>query len=234
MISFKKGYKKNRPRQGESLRLQILQWNAGGMSPDKKIQIQKILQTYDVDIFTIMEANISDDKLKHYQFPGYTLYHLPKYRQVASGILTGVKEGSQGKLRLQVGKYGFWQIYSVMQLRCKRSVEKKPLHKVWLGFQSANLRNGCMNENLTVTSKSNLLQTGPSQGVVTSCTRSMFSSMTAELKKRAHWQIEAINVNCHADQWLEVFTDEAYIGNQANLGANASSQLLAFFAAARH
>ncbi|VDO09719.1 unnamed protein product [Rodentolepis nana] len=40
-----------------------------------------------------METNISDDKLKYYQFPGYTLYLRPKYRQVASGILTGVKEG---------------------------------------------------------------------------------------------------------------------------------------------
>ncbi|VDO12456.1 unnamed protein product [Rodentolepis nana] len=84
MISFKKGYKKNRSRQCESQRLQILQWNAGGMTPDKKIQIQKILQTYDVDIFTIMEANISDDKLKYYQFPGFTLYLLPKYPRVAS------------------------------------------------------------------------------------------------------------------------------------------------------
>ncbi|VDO14013.1 unnamed protein product [Rodentolepis nana] len=50
--------------EGESQRLQILQWNVGGMSPDKKIQIQKILQTYDVDIFKIMETNISDDKVK--------------------------------------------------------------------------------------------------------------------------------------------------------------------------
>ncbi|VDO10834.1 unnamed protein product [Rodentolepis nana] len=40
-----------------------------------------------------LEANISDDKRKYYQFPGYTLYLLPKYRQIASGILTGVKEG---------------------------------------------------------------------------------------------------------------------------------------------
>ncbi|VDO01277.1 unnamed protein product [Rodentolepis nana] len=93
MISFKKGYKKNRLRQGESQRPQILQWNAGEMSPDKKIQVQKILQTYDVDNFTITEANISGDKLKYYQFLGYTLYNLPKYRQVASGIPTGVKEG---------------------------------------------------------------------------------------------------------------------------------------------
>ncbi|VDO03383.1 unnamed protein product [Rodentolepis nana] len=93
MISLEKGIKRNRPRQGESQRLQILQWNAGGLSQDKKIQVQKILQTYDVDIFTIMGAKISDDKLKYYQFPGYTVYLLPKSRQVASGILTGVKEG---------------------------------------------------------------------------------------------------------------------------------------------
>ncbi|VDN97656.1 unnamed protein product [Rodentolepis nana] len=44
---MKQGYKRNRPRQGESQRLQILQWNAGWMSQDKKIQVQKILQTYD-------------------------------------------------------------------------------------------------------------------------------------------------------------------------------------------
>ncbi|VDO13827.1 unnamed protein product [Rodentolepis nana] len=93
MISLKQGYKRNRPRQSESLRLQILQWNSGGMSQEKKIQVQKILQNYDVDIFTIMEANISDDKLNYYPFPGYTLYLLPNYRQVASGILTRVKEG---------------------------------------------------------------------------------------------------------------------------------------------
>uniref|UniRef100_A0A0R3TTN8 DDT domain-containing protein n=1 Tax=Rodentolepis nana TaxID=102285 RepID=A0A0R3TTN8_RODNA len=37
---LKQGYKRNRPRQGEP-RLQILQWNAGGMSQDKKIQVQQ-------------------------------------------------------------------------------------------------------------------------------------------------------------------------------------------------
>ncbi|VDO04817.1 unnamed protein product [Rodentolepis nana] len=74
MISLNQSYKRNCPRQGESQRLQILQWNVGGMSQDKKIQVQKILQTYDVDIFTIMEANLSDVKLNYYQFPGYTLW----------------------------------------------------------------------------------------------------------------------------------------------------------------
>ncbi|VDO13575.1 unnamed protein product [Rodentolepis nana] len=38
-----------------------------------------------------------------------------------------------------------------------------------------------MHENLTVASKSNLLPTGPSQGVVTTCTLSISSSMAAKL-----------------------------------------------------
>ncbi|VDN96088.1 unnamed protein product [Rodentolepis nana] len=63
------------------------------MSQDEKNQVQKILQTYDVDIFPIMEAKLSDDKMKYHQFPGYTMYNLPKYRQVASGILAEVRDG---------------------------------------------------------------------------------------------------------------------------------------------
>ncbi|VDO08074.1 unnamed protein product [Rodentolepis nana] len=63
------------------------------MSQDKKIQIGEILHTYDIDIFTIMEANLTDDKLKYYHFPGFTLYLPPKDRQVESEILTGEKEG---------------------------------------------------------------------------------------------------------------------------------------------
>ncbi|VDO08877.1 unnamed protein product [Rodentolepis nana] len=95
----------------------ILQWNAGGMSPDKMIQVQKILQTYDVDIFTITEANISDDKLKYYQFPGYTLYNLPKYRQVTSGILTGVKEGLTSHYDL-IKSMGSTQDMQNNQIKC--------------------------------------------------------------------------------------------------------------------
>ncbi|VDN99159.1 unnamed protein product [Rodentolepis nana] len=59
------------------------------MSQDKKIQVQKILQTSDVDIFTIMEANLSDDNLKYYQFPGFILYLLSKYRCANSTISRG-------------------------------------------------------------------------------------------------------------------------------------------------
>jgi hypothetical protein len=43
-----------------------------------------------VDVFAIMEANFTTEKLIYYQLNGYTLYSLPKYRQIASGILIGV------------------------------------------------------------------------------------------------------------------------------------------------
>jgi hypothetical protein len=45
-----------------------------------------------VDIFAIMEANLMAEKLIYYQLSGYTLYSLPKYRRVASGILIGGKQ----------------------------------------------------------------------------------------------------------------------------------------------
>jgi len=38
-----------------------------------------------------MEAKLTAEKLIYYQLNGYTLYSLPKYRQIASGILIGVR-----------------------------------------------------------------------------------------------------------------------------------------------
>nr|CDS26560.2 rho gtpase activating protein 8 [Hymenolepis microstoma] len=47
MTSLKRNSnRRNRPCQSEPRLLQILQWSAGGMLQDKKIQIQKILDTY--------------------------------------------------------------------------------------------------------------------------------------------------------------------------------------------
>jgi len=48
------------------------------------------LVKHNVDIFAIMETNLTAEKLIYYQLSGYTLYSLPKYRQAASGILIGV------------------------------------------------------------------------------------------------------------------------------------------------
>jgi len=70
--------------------LKILQWNAGGLSQSKKTELHINLIKHDVDIFAIMEANSTAEKLIYYQLNGYTLHSLPKYRQIASGILIGV------------------------------------------------------------------------------------------------------------------------------------------------
>ena len=83
--------KLNRPYQDEPQYLRVLQWNAGGLSQDKRKQLQQLLRSQEVDVFTIMEANLDNNTIKYHQYPGYTLYLLPKFRQVASGILTGIR-----------------------------------------------------------------------------------------------------------------------------------------------
>jgi len=54
---------------------------------------------HDVDIFAIMEANLTTEKLIYYQQNGYTLYSLPKYRQIASSILIGVSNSLCGEFK---------------------------------------------------------------------------------------------------------------------------------------
>ena len=78
------------PSQSTHAYLKILQWNSGGLSQNKKTELHLNLVKYDVDSFAIMEANIKSEKLICYQLNGYTLYNLPKYRQIFSGILIGV------------------------------------------------------------------------------------------------------------------------------------------------
>ncbi|KAL1446487.1 hypothetical protein WDU94_006586, partial [Cyamophila willieti] len=70
--------------------LTILQGNAGGLTASKRIELDKTLADNDIDMFCIMEANLTHDSL-NFIIPGYTLHLLPKFRQIASGILVGVK-----------------------------------------------------------------------------------------------------------------------------------------------
>ena len=55
----------------------------------KKTALHLNLVKHDV-VFAIMEANLTTEKLIYYQLSSYTVYNLPKYRQIASGILIGV------------------------------------------------------------------------------------------------------------------------------------------------
>ena len=74
------------PSQSTHTDLKILQWNAGGLSQNKKTELDLNLVKHDVEIFDIIEANLTAEKPIYYQFSGYTLYRLPKYRRVARGI----------------------------------------------------------------------------------------------------------------------------------------------------
>ncbi|GFY77866.1 hypothetical protein TNIN_73271 [Trichonephila inaurata madagascariensis] len=64
----------------------ILQWNAGGLSQSKRAELVQSLNTHDMDAFTIIE--------------GYSLYILHQSRQVASGMLVGVKTGLTADFRI--------------------------------------------------------------------------------------------------------------------------------------
>ena len=77
--------------QNETQHLHVLQWKAGGMSQAKKTQLQELLTTDNIDVFAVIEANLTEENLPYYQFPGYNMYLIPKFRQVASGFLTGVR-----------------------------------------------------------------------------------------------------------------------------------------------
>jgi len=73
-----------------------------------------------VDIFAIMEANLTTEKPIYYHPNGYTLYSLPKYKQVASGILIWlsdplcaefeiVKEMGNSENKSEIVKFNVWK-----------------------------------------------------------------------------------------------------------------------------
>jgi hypothetical protein len=88
------------PHQRAHTDLKILQWNAGGMSQNKKTELHLNLVKHNVDIFAIMETNLTAEKLIYCQLSGYTLYSLPKYRQIASGMLVGVRNSLSAEFKI--------------------------------------------------------------------------------------------------------------------------------------
>jgi hypothetical protein len=70
------------------------------MSQNKKTEMHLNLVKHNMDIFAIMETNLTAEKLIYYQLSGYTLYSLPKYRQIASGILVGVRNSLSAEFKL--------------------------------------------------------------------------------------------------------------------------------------
>ncbi|GFS98400.1 hypothetical protein NPIL_383231, partial [Nephila pilipes] len=57
---------------------QVLQWNAGGLSQSKRTELLMTLREKEIDVFSIMGANLTCENPKYYSFKGYSLYVLPK------------------------------------------------------------------------------------------------------------------------------------------------------------
>ena len=96
------------------------------MSQNKKTELHLNLVKHNVDIFAIMETNLMAEKLIYYQLSGYTHYSLPKYRQVASGILIGVsnslcaefkiiKEMGNSEDKSEIVKVNVWKKETTLQ-----------------------------------------------------------------------------------------------------------------------
>ena len=57
--------------------------------------IHEMIRKHDIDVFSILEANCN----QYCKFPNYHLYHLNKHRQVASGLIIGVKSEVSSNLK---------------------------------------------------------------------------------------------------------------------------------------
>jgi ribonuclease HI len=78
------------PRQEDNYNnMKVLQWNAGGLKGHKKSELRKTLEDEEIDVFCILEANVTEENIKYLNLENYNLNLLPKSRQIASGILVG-------------------------------------------------------------------------------------------------------------------------------------------------
>ena len=75
-------------------------WNAGGLSTDKFTELKVILDKHDTDMFAIVEAGAATEAINTYKYRKYNLYVLPRGRQVASGIIVGVKKDITAKFKI--------------------------------------------------------------------------------------------------------------------------------------
>ena len=90
----------NGPFQGLDTDLSILYWNAGGLSNDKFLQFKRSICQIDVDLYVIVEAGAATEFSEFYQTTGYCSHILPRSRQVASGIIVGIKNNLCSKFEI--------------------------------------------------------------------------------------------------------------------------------------
>ena len=83
--------RKTSPSKGFNDGLRILFWNAGGLNTSKFCEFKTQVLTFDADVFILVEAGASTDSSDCFNVTNYTNYVLLRARQVASGIIVGVK-----------------------------------------------------------------------------------------------------------------------------------------------
>ncbi|KAG8196234.1 hypothetical protein JTE90_023793 [Oedothorax gibbosus] len=72
----------------------------GGLSWSKFSKLGRFAEEERADVLVILEANITEEKMKYFQLKGYTFHGLFKQRQVASGILVGIKDSLTAKFAI--------------------------------------------------------------------------------------------------------------------------------------
>ena len=99
--------------------LKIAQWNCRGFSQTKKTELEHLLHEENIDVFGSMEANLAADQMEYFNIKGFTVYILPKARQIASGMIIGVKHNithsfeivreSNDSNKLEITKMEVWK-----------------------------------------------------------------------------------------------------------------------------
>ncbi|XP_072375530.1 uncharacterized protein [Diabrotica undecimpunctata] len=82
---------RNGPSQGSDTDFKVIFWNAGGLSNSKFLELKRSVLEKNVDIYVIVEAGAATDTPHLYSTVGYSTHVLKRSRQVASGIIIGIK-----------------------------------------------------------------------------------------------------------------------------------------------
>jgi uncharacterized radical SAM superfamily Fe-S cluster-containing enzyme len=56
----------------------VLQWNTGGLNQAKKTELHRTLEDKEIDVFYILEANMTEETIKYFHFKNHHLNFLIK------------------------------------------------------------------------------------------------------------------------------------------------------------
>jgi hypothetical protein len=87
-------------QKSEERHMNILQWNAGGLSSPKMTEIKKTVNEENIEVLITNEANFTKENIQFCNMNSYTIYALHKSRQIVSGMLAAVKTTLTSKFHI--------------------------------------------------------------------------------------------------------------------------------------